>query len=99
MNQAPKRALIRPVGHLLPSFGREKAKSSEFIAFSRGTWAMREGGRRPDEGLLATRASVKSSNALTISFDQLEANGGGFATTDAERGDTFGGTPGGHGMK
>jgi hypothetical protein len=31
-------ALIRPVGHLLPFFEREKAKLSKIIAFSRATW-------------------------------------------------------------
>ena len=35
--------------HLLPSFGREKAKLCEIIAFSRAV-RMGEGGRRPDEG-------------------------------------------------
>jgi hypothetical protein len=39
------KALIRPVGHLLPSFGREKAKPFEIIAFSRAA-RMGEGGRQ-----------------------------------------------------
>ena len=39
--------LIRPVGHLLPSFGREKAKLLQIIAFSRAPW---HGRRWPKAG-------------------------------------------------
>jgi hypothetical protein len=57
-------ALIRPVGHLLPCFGREKAKLLEIIAFSR---AVRVGeGRRPDEGIFDAR-SIYSIHRLDIS--------------------------------
>jgi hypothetical protein len=54
------RALIRPVGHLLPSFGREKAILFEIIAFSRALFGMGEGGRRPDEGLFIKRSNTTS---------------------------------------